>query len=337
MKEDLMVLEKLEHLYLSNNLGTKEFQFAKALIIEFWNFMGLKHKVPSVSEMTTDDINDFIAFLYSEKRSSLDEFIVLMRYMRILKKNDCFIELTKYTGILDVVDNILLKLKQLHGQEILELVTKDLDIPSLGMSPKQIPLFTAEFMRRLHAALPEEEVKKVLAGNNHGMSKEAMLPEKVEYENSNSFEEYLEGLHRRKVEELIKYKEAGKVWFEQAITDEVIDFVSKNPEVLSGVIRDDYLYITKIPYDTEKYLSATTDKEMHYYACHCAFAREAVLQESHDISPIWCYCSGGFAKFPFEVILDQKLKVESLENVLEGGKLCRFRIPLKGISYKMKA
>ncbi len=334
MKEDLMVLEKLEHFYLTNNLGDKEFLFAKALIIEFWNFMGLSHKIPSVSEISTDDVNEFIALLYSQKRSTLDAFVVLMRYMRILKKNDCFIELTKYTGILDVVENILIRLKQLHGQEMVELITQDLEIPTLGMSPKKIPDFTAEFMRRLHANLSVEEVEKVLAGNNHGMSREAMMPEKVEYENSKTFEDYLKNRHLRKVEELKRYKEAGKVWFEQTITDEVIQFVEKNQEVLSGVIRDDYLYITKIPYDTEKYLSATSDKEMHYYACHCAFAREAVLKDSHDISPIWCYCSGGFAKFPFEVILDQKLKVESIENVLDDGKLCRFRIPLIGITYK---
>lgn len=334
MNNDLMVLEKLQRYYKDNHLDEMAYQFARNLIIEFWNFLSKKHDIPSLSEITPEDVSDFIEILHQEKRSSLEAFIAMMRYMKILQKNDCYIELTKYTGIIGVVDIILKRVEEFHGKEIVNSIVQGLEIPTLGESPKAIPIFTEKFMRRLNASLKPDEVKKVLAGNNHDLPKDALMPEKVEYENADTFEQYLKDRHERKVAELIKYRDSGKVWFEQKITDAVVDYVASNQEILSGVIRDGWLYITKIPYDTEAYLSAEKLHEKQYYACHCSFAREALVQGNHDISPLWCYCSGGYAKFPFEVILDQKLKIECIENVLKDGNLCRFRIPLKGIEYK---
>lgn len=64
-----------------------------------------------------------------------------------------------------------------------------------------------------------------------------------------------------------------------------------------------------------------------HYTCHYLFVRESLLSEER-INADWCYCSAGFAKFPFEVIFDTKLEVELIETPLKGDDLCRFAIYL---------
>ena len=70
------------------------------------------------------------------------------------------------------------------------------------------------------------------------------------------------------------------------------------------------------------------------YACHCSFMKENILSEEEDISKQWCYCSAGFAKYPFETILEQELEVKLLNTPLDGDFICRFEIDLSNIEYK---
>jgi hypothetical protein len=144
----------------------------------------------------------------------------------------------------------------------------------------------------------------------------------------------LKDLHERKVEELKSFEQSGRVWYEQEITKEVIEFVKNNQEIMSAVLVDDKLYITKIPYDTPKYLHAESAKEKAYYMCHCPFARESILKNNVKIDSKWCYCSAGFTKLPFDVVLDTDLKIECLNTALAGDPICRFSISLQDVSYK---
>jgi hypothetical protein len=65
-----------------------------------------------------------------------------------------------------------------------------------------------------------------------------------------------------------------------------------------------------------------------YYACHCPLVRASVLEGKPEISPTWCYCSGGFEKLLFDVIFDEQVEVEVLENALGGDLRCRFAIKI---------
>ena len=68
----------------------------------------------------------------------------------------------------------------------------------------------------------------------------------------------------------------NKVWFEQIITKEAIDFVKNNQEILSGVLVNEKLYVTKIPYDIKNFLEVNDPILKKYYACHCTFVRENI-------------------------------------------------------------
>ena len=168
----------------------------------------------------------------------------------------------------------------------------------------------------------------MLAGNNHGIPAEAFDEEKALFAASESMDAFLKAQHKKQVADLQRHCDTNTVWYEQTITQEVVDFVAANQEIQSAVREGDVLYTTKIPYDPARYLAETDPVKKRYYACHCPFVREAILAGSPEVSENWCYCSGGFVKYPYEVILGRPLRVKLLQSVLRGDPVCRFAIDL---------
>lgn len=324
-----MKLNLIRDLYERNKLPYKDQQEAIDLLMEL--DQQIDFDLDIINEKLLDDL---IAYLVQNQINSVKNFVVLMRYYHVIGRFDLYIHLTKYTGMLGVMDNIIKRLKTFHKEDKASKILGDFKPPYLGVKPSKLPNYTNRLMDLLESSLEPEEVNRVLAGNNHGVSEASQLPEKVAYEASDSLEEYLKSRHDRKVKELQDHFDQNKVWFEQIITKEVIDFVANNQEVLSAKLKDDKLYITKIPYDTLNYLNAENDRMKRYYGCHCPFAREAINNGRDDLPPRFCYCSAGFAKFPFEVILDQELKVKVLNPILDGSEFCRFEIDLTDVNYK---
>jgi hypothetical protein len=288
----------------------------------------LKKANVNLDQASDEDLNGYMRYLIGDGSNTISHLLNLARYYYAINQQDTYIYFTALLGGIGVIENIKKRLLDICGQEKVDEVFGKLNLPPLGTPIDDIPSFTKELMVQLETNLSKEIYQKVLAGNNHQLPREAMLAEKEAYELADSLDVYLKERHQRKIAELTKHFEEDRVWFEQKITPEVIDFVSSNQEVLSGIREGDKLYITKIPYDTVKFLNAKTDVEKRYHACHCSFAKKSILTE--DVVPgDWCYCSAGFAKFPFEVILDRELEIELLASPLLGDNLCRFVIDLK--------
>jgi hypothetical protein len=95
-----------------------------------------------------------------------------------------------------------------------------------------------------------------------------------------------------------------------------------------GVREGTLLYITKIPYNTKQYLAESDPTLKRYYACHCPWAREAIKNGNIRLNAVFCNCSGGFSKKPWEVIFGQTLQVDLLESALKGDYRCRFAVHL---------
>lgn len=316
-------------IYKKNNLMS-EYSEAVSLL------KGIENKYGDLSNFSPDIIDSVVEEMIINKANTVDNFVVLMRYYRAVKLDDLFIYLTQYTGMIDVLESILKRTKQLIGDERYKKVFNGFTVPVLGTSPKKLPSYVKDLMKRFNDNFTEKEIKQFLTGNNHNLSEKSQLREKLEYENSESFEEYLVGRHKRKVNELKDYMQNNQIWFEQKITQEVINYVEGNQEILSGKLINDKLYITKIPYDTNAFINAFDPIEKRYYACHCPFVRESIISRSDDIDEKFCYCSAGFAKFPFEVILNQKLGIKCIETVLGGSEICRFEIDMSNVDYKRK-
>jgi multidrug efflux pump subunit AcrA (membrane-fusion protein) len=88
------------------------------------------------------------------------------------------------------------------------------------------------------------------------------------------------------------------------------------------------VYVSKIPYMARQFLAESDPTLKRYYACHCPWARAAIKSGETRLNAVFCNCSGGFHKKPWEVIFGQPLEVEVLASVLAGDTRCRFAIHL---------
>ncbi|MBN2559077.1 MAG: hypothetical protein JXB33_10020 [Clostridia bacterium] len=322
-----MLEKQLRDLYKSRGYDDSAADLAVADAREMDSY--LKIYGVSVETASPGQIEKYIAALFESGKINLPLLLALARYCHVANNHGAYIYFTRILGGIGVIESIKNRMLAYAGEEAVEKVFSGLlEIP-LGTAPGDMPAFTARFMDRLKASIEPSLYKKILAGNNHGLPESAMQEEKRLYEESSSLDEYLAGRHARNVAELQEYCNIGKIWYEQEITQEVVDYVSSNQEILSAVRDGGKLYMTKIPYDGINFLKSTDPVLKSYYACHCPFARERILDESREnIDSDWCYCSAGFEKFPFEVILGTELGVELLQSALRGDPVCRFAVML---------
>jgi hypothetical protein len=320
---------KLKKLYKDNRISDEEYNIAESLLNEFSKSLEGR----DIDDISAKELDEYIEKLLGKGQCDEISFVQLMRYFLMVKRNDLYIHLTRYTGTSGVIESMLSSVKEYSVIEKWKTISNKTNIPPLGTHPDKLPSFAFGFVNLLKELLDDETVINILAGNHHGISEEAFDPEKVYYEKAKTLDEYLLDLHKRKIEELRHYYETGKVWYEQIITESVLEFVSKNQEILSAVRDGDRLLITKIPYDTGAFLNAKTPFEKAYHVCHCPFVREAIRKGDELTSDTWCYCSGGFTKYPFDVLFGENLKVELVSSALRG-ELCRFSISLDKVEYK---
>lgn len=322
MKEQL-----LRDLYKKRGASGSDALAAVNYVEQLENYL-IEHGV-SLETAETTLIAEYITGLIEASENTIPRFLALARYFYLIDSHDVYIYFTKVFGGIGVIENIKKRLVDNTDEETCDLIFNELNIPVLGTSSKNIPAFTSALMKRLKSHLSPSIYRYVLAGNNHGIPQEAMQDEKTLYEEAENIDEYLKGRHEWKVAELQQYCDEGKVWFEQKISQEMVDLVKSNQEILSAVRKGNKLYVTKIPFDGIKYIESEDPVLRSYYACHCPFARERILDESKDnVDADWCYCSAGYAKFPFEVIFGEELDVEMLQSALKGDPVCRFAITL---------
>lgn len=319
--------QMLIKLYESRGYNKEAIEKAISTVISLEEYLQTYSK--SLENADISDIQKYITILIDQHNNTIENFMAIARYYYLLKKHDIYIYFTKILGGLGVIDNIKKRAKKYVGIEIMDTIFKDLHEPPLGTPFEEIPHFTQKLMKRIQDNVEPNIYMKILAGNNHGIPEIAMEKEKELYNKSENLEDYLKQRHMRKVAELQSHCDSNTVWFEQHITQEVVDFVKSNQEILSAVKKNDKLYVTKIPYDTVSFIEESDPKMKCYHACHCPFAREAILNEDIDIPSDWCYCSAGFAKFPFEIILEKELSVKVVSSPLKGDNICRFEISLK--------
>ena len=284
-------------------------------------------------QMSDSEIESLVEQRSKVDPFSLDELIEIARYSKKAGRNQLYVILLRFLGGLGVLENIKSRLEDKVDKTLAETIFSPEVMPPIGTPLKEMPEYTSKLMERLNESLPLDDLKVVLAGNNHDIPREPFIKEREIYEQMDSLAAYLKDFHHRQVEKLQEHCDNGTVWFEQIITQPVVDYVASNQEIQSAVLKDNKLYITKIPYEPDAYLKTDDPKLKAYYACHCPFAREAILSDK-KMDANWCYCSAGFVKHHFEVMFDRPLNVTVLENALNHDPICRFEIDLEGVPYK---
>ncbi|TFG81410.1 MAG: hypothetical protein E4G74_04200 [Erysipelotrichales bacterium] len=184
-------------------------------------------------------LRNYIAKLIRDERNTMSRFLNLMRYFGTTHQYDLYIYFTSLLNSPGVVDQIKLRL----DPEVRNTVFDKLQEPPLGSDIDQMPAYTSRFMERLTQTMERTDLRKALAGNNHELPQEAFAKEKEIFDQSNSLDEYLKGLNQRGIDTLQKHCDLGIIWFEQIITQEVVDYVKTNPEIMSATRVGNKLYI----------------------------------------------------------------------------------------------
>ncbi len=281
-----------------------------------------------MENITPQKMKEYIADLMQQGKNTEERFLALARYSYILKNDPVFLLFTQILGPQGVLPSISERAQKLAGTKIGEELFEGIELPPLGALPEAYPPVVGELVARMESRFPSDLCHRILAGNHHQIPESAFEEEKEFYQKASSVNEYLKGRHERMVDELQRHCDEDKIWYEQTITQRVVDFVKSNQELLSAVRQGDTLFVTKIPYNPDKYLTETDPRMKRYLACHCPLAASTILQEGTKVPSTWCYCSAGYEKTLFDNVFGESLEVEVLESVLGGAEQCRFAIKL---------
>jgi len=314
-----------EHLK-ERGLSAENVDFSMSAVREFEEY--LEKKRMSFESAGLVVIKDYVSLLMKEGKNSRDRLIAVARYCNFAKKNDCFIYFASILGARNVLPDIGQRLTTIAGEGVQRRVYEGFELPPLGSPQESYPMLTKRLVDRMEAELPSETCREVLTWNYHKVPPETFKGHKERFEKANSIDEYLKDEHRRFVEELTGYMKAGRIWYEQEITPEVVKLVEGNPEIQNGVRHGDKIYVSKIPFAPKQYLTEKDPTMKRYYACHCPLVRTAIRDGKPEISPTFCYCSGGYEKLHFDVIFGEPVEVELLESALKGDMRCRFAISI---------
>jgi hypothetical protein len=282
----------------------------------------------SFESASLGDLKEYISGLISTGLNTEDRLLALARYFWLTKRNDFFSHFAAILGGRGVYGSIGERLGEVAGEEKRGEVFDGFTQPPLGSPPDAYPACTKKLLERLGASLPPEEVRKVLAGNHHRIPVEGFAEMVKRWGASKTMEEFLAGEHGRLVAELEDTMKSGRLWYEQVITPEVVEFVRGDQTIQNGLLVGDVVLKSKIPFAPDKWLREKDPRMRRYYACHCQLARDAILNDTAKPLGTFCYCSAGYEKLPLEVVLGVPLEVEVLENVLDGGERCRFAIKM---------
>ena len=270
----------------------------------------------------------FSEILMQEGQNSYENYLALARYGKFVKNNDVYVAILELLDGAEAQPNLYKKIGELYGEDVRDDAFAGIGVSPLGLPSPDKPFDMFPVLERLIDRVGYEATEQLLSSCLRDLPDEYFMDDREQYLKSADIDEYLKKKHREFVEELQKCQEEGVLFFSQEITDEVVDYVRDRPETEGGVREGNIIYITKIPYNAKQYLAETNPTLKRYYACHCPWAREAIKNGNVHLNAVFCNCSGGFSKKPWEVIFGRELQVEVLASALRGDYCCRFAVHL---------
>jgi hypothetical protein len=239
-----------------------------------------------------------------------------------------------YIGVVELLDgaeamgNLHRKAEQVLGADRRDAVFEHLPLPPLGLPNRDKVILTQKVMPRLLQVADSRECDRILSDSLRDLEDAWYVDDKNLWDECQTLDEFLDKSAQNFIVLLEKIRDERGLFFTQVITDEVVDYVRNEPFIARGVRDGDILYEVKIPHMTVEFLAEQDEGMKRYYYCHCPWVKEALKDDAAGISPVFCSCSAGFHKKRWEVLLEQPLKAEIVESVLNGDNWCKIAIHL---------
>lgn len=268
---------------------------------------------------------DFSNLLIAEDQNSQENFFTLARYGLFTRNNPIFIAFLEVLDGGEAQENLYKQVAEKFGETFRDEVFDGIGVAPYGLPTTKKPGFMQPVIERLEKALGEEACRALVGDSLRNLPDYAW--EREIYLSCASVDEYLVVKKQQFIEQMEACQREGRLFFAQEVTDEVLDYIRGEPEMGGGVLVGNIVYETKIPFLTKEYLAEDDPTLKRYYYCHCPWARDSV-RSGEKVAPIFCNCSAGFHKKPWEAALGQKVQAEVHESVLKGDMRCRFAIHL---------
>ena len=288
----------------------------------------LKQFDKTLETAAEEEFTKFSKILIDEELNTYLNYAALSRYAYFVKNMDLYLPILAIFDGGEVMNVLHERLGEHIGEARRDEILPKENLPHLGMPDTEKMGVTIEIVEKMEKVLDPSECKKILADVAHGLPRDFRKGEREKYLKAGSIDEYLKQKRETAIAELEKHRDEGSLFYNQYITNDVVEYVKSRPDVLSGERRGNTIYHTKIPYMVQEYLDETDEMKKRYYACHCAWARESIKTGEEGVSPTFCYCSAGFTKMPWEAALDQSLETEMVKSALQGDLECSFIIHL---------
>jgi hypothetical protein len=274
-----------------------------------------------------DMFPSFSRRMIAEHANTRDNYYAIALYGRFTKDNALMLAALELVDGAEVLDNLYRKTGEALGERRRDEIFAGLKPAPVGTPNAEKPAAMQAMLERLEQAEPEA-CKEILASGLRDLPDEHYVDDQALFAQSGDIDEYLWRKKRQLLAELRQIQREGRLYFNQEITEEVIQYVRRNPEIGQGVRDGNIVYETKIPHQAKEYLAETDEDKKRYYYCHCPWVKQSLKAGKSDTPTVFCNCSAAFMKKPWEVIFGQTLQADVLETVLKRDLRCRFAIHL---------
>ena len=308
------------------NLNIEKIEAAVDIITDFNKFLSKQEK--SIIYATYDDVYGYSAYLIENNKNLFDNYLALVLFGHYMKNNQLIIASIEIIDGKEVMINFSERLTEEFGEEIRNMIFKDIKFPPLGSNPQNKPEITKKLMERFLAQVDNKRCVEFLADGLRDKYREAYKKPREQFLKAKNIDDFLKLKHQDYVKALEKSHKEGTLFYTQEVDQQVIDFVKNDQSIETGIRKGNRVIINKTPYMIKQYLNEINEQKKRYYYCHCPWVRAAFLKEDQLIPPIFCNCSAGYFKNFWEAVLDQPVKVQLVSSVLEGDEKCKFALYL---------
>lgn len=225
------------------------------------------------------------------------------------------------------INNFRIEICAALGDEFWGTLTDGLILPNIETEGNCQCRNMCAFMRRFEEMADKETVRSILCKVRHGLRPSQSSWAREKFLQTGDLDVFLKNHHDAELKNFIKLNKEDKDFYGQKITDEVLEFIRKNPAMLAPVRKGNKLICMAFPCDMQEYLKAKDSTMKRYNACHCPFAKESILAEE-TVSATLCYCSLGHIMNFAEAFLDRELGGKVVHSVLSGDLACEYEITI---------
>ncbi len=279
------------------------------------------------SQVTSDTAWDFSRTLIAEGQNTIENLITLARYGWFTRNNAVLIAFLELLDGCEAQENLHVRVAERHGEALRDQVFSGIGLAPLGIPTPEKPAYMHPVIERLERSIGEQACRDLLSDSLRDLPDELYAGERELFLSSNGVDDYLVRKKQKFMERMLACQRNGQLFFAQEVTPQALDYIQNEPEMGGGVRDGNVVYETKIPFLTPQFLAETDPVMKRYFYCHCPWSREAI-RSGAAVSPIFCNCSAGFHRKPWQAALGQSVQVDVLESVLKGDDRCRFAIHL---------